>query len=51
LDASTPYHPKAIEDVSAVAPAMSIELKFARARTLEEIDRAFSTISRAHAQD
>ncbi len=47
---ATPYHPKAVEDLKAVAPSLSIELSFVGVRTPEEIDPAFSAISRAHAQ-
>jgi ABC-type uncharacterized transport system substrate-binding protein len=47
---ATPYHPKAIEDLKAVAPSLSIELSFVGARTPEEFGPAFSAASRAHAQ-
>jgi putative ABC transport system substrate-binding protein len=46
----TPYHPKAIEDLKAAAPALSIELSFMGVRTPEEFGPAFSAVSRAHAQ-
>jgi putative ABC transport system substrate-binding protein len=46
---ATPYHPKAIEELKAAAPSLSIELNFASARTPEEIRRAFSAVSRAQA--
>ena len=46
----TPYHPKAIEDLKAAAPSLSIELMFVSARTPEEFGPAFSAVSRAHAQ-
>jgi putative ABC transport system substrate-binding protein len=46
----TPYHPKAVEDLKAAAPSLSIELKFVSARTPEQFDTAFSAVSRAHAQ-
>jgi putative tryptophan/tyrosine transport system substrate-binding protein len=46
----TPFHPKVIEELKAVAPSLSIELNFVSARTPEEIDPAFSAVSRAHAQ-
>ena len=46
----TPYHPKVIEELKAVAPSLSIELSFVSARTPEEIGPAFSAVSRAHAQ-
>ena len=45
-----PWHPKVIEDLKAVAPSLSIELNFVRARTPEEIGPAFSAVSRGHAQ-
>ena len=47
---ATPFHPKVIDDLMAVAPSLSIELNFAAARTPEEFGPAFSTFSRAHAQ-
>jgi putative tryptophan/tyrosine transport system substrate-binding protein len=46
----TPFHPKMVEDLKAVAPSLSIELSFVGARTLEEFGPAFSAITRAHAQ-
>jgi putative ABC transport system substrate-binding protein len=46
----TPYHPKMIEDLKAVAPSLSIELSFVGVRTPEEIGPAFSAVSRAHAE-
>ena len=46
----TPFHTKAVEDLKAAAPSLSIELKFVGVRTPEEIDPAFSVVSRAHAQ-
>jgi putative ABC transport system substrate-binding protein len=46
----TPYHPKAIEEIKAVAPSLSIKLSFVGARTSEDFSAAFSAISRAHAQ-
>ena len=46
----TPYHPKVVEEIKAVAPALSIELSFVGARTSEEIGPAFSAVRRAHAQ-
>jgi len=45
-----PYHPKAVEDLKAVAPSLAVELSFVEARTLEEFGRAFSEIGRVHAQ-
>jgi len=47
---STRWHPKAIEDLKAVAPTLSIELSVVGAGTPEEIAPAFSAVSRAHAQ-
>ncbi len=47
---ATAFHPKAAEDLKAVAPSLSIELNFVAARTPEELDQAFSAVSRAHAQ-
>ena len=47
---ATPYHPKAIEELKAVAPSLAIELSFVSVRTPEEIGPAFSAVSRAHAQ-
>jgi putative ABC transport system substrate-binding protein len=46
----TPYSPKVIEELKAAAPSLSIELKFFGVRTPEEINPAFSAVSRAHAQ-
>ena len=45
-----PWHAKAIEDLKAAAPSLSIELNFVSARAPEEIGPAFSAVSRAHAQ-
>jgi putative ABC transport system substrate-binding protein len=47
---ATPYHPKVIDELKAVAPSLAIELSFVGARTPEEFGPAFSAISRAHAQ-
>jgi putative ABC transport system substrate-binding protein len=47
---ATPYHPKVIEDLKAVAPSLSIELSFVGVRRPEEFGPAFSAVSRAHAQ-
>jgi putative ABC transport system substrate-binding protein len=46
----TPSHPKVIQELKAVAPALSIELNFVGVRTPEELSAAFSTVSRAHAR-
>ena len=45
-----PYHPKVIEDLKAAAASLSIELSLVAARVPEDIDAAFSPVSRAHAQ-
>jgi putative ABC transport system substrate-binding protein len=47
---ATPYHTKVVEDLKAVAPALSIELSFVGLRTPEEFGPALSAVSRAHAQ-
>jgi putative ABC transport system substrate-binding protein len=47
---ATPWHPKAIEDLKAVAPSLSIELHFVGVQTPEEIGPAFAAVRRAHAQ-
>ena len=47
---ATPYHPKVIDELKAVAPSLSIELKFVGMRTPEEFGAAFSAVSRAHAE-
>jgi putative ABC transport system substrate-binding protein len=49
-DPATPWHLKAIEDLKAAAPSLSIELSFVSVRTPEEIDKAFLAVRRAHAQ-
>jgi putative ABC transport system substrate-binding protein len=46
----TPTYIKAIEDLKAVAPSLSIELSFVSVRTPEEIGPAFSAVSRARAE-
>ncbi|MGQ0579766.1 MAG: ABC transporter substrate-binding protein [Betaproteobacteria bacterium] len=46
----TPYHSKAVEDLRAAAPSLSIQLSFVSVRTPEEIGPAFSAVGRAHAQ-
>jgi putative ABC transport system substrate-binding protein len=46
----TPYSPKVIEELKALAPSLSIELNFVSARTPEELSAAFSAVRRAHAQ-
>ena len=44
------YHPKAVEDLKAVAPSLAIELSFVGVRTPEGFGPAFADVSRAHAQ-
>ena len=46
----TPYHPKAIQELKAAAPSLSMQLTFVSVRRPEEIGPAFSTINRARAQ-
>jgi len=46
----TPWHPKAIADLKAAAPALSLKLSLVGARTPDEFSPAFSEISRTHAQ-
>ena len=47
---ATPYHPKVVEDLKAVAPSLSIDLVFVGVRTPEQFGPAFSAFSRAHVQ-
>ncbi len=47
---ATPYHPKAIEELNAAAPLLSIEVSFVGVRTPEEIGPAFSAMTRARAE-
>jgi len=47
---ATPYHPKLVDELKAVAPSLAIELTIVGARTPEEFGSAFSAVSRAHAQ-
>jgi putative ABC transport system substrate-binding protein len=47
---ATPWHPRVIEDLKAMAPSIAVELSFVSVRTPEEIGPAFSAMSRAHAQ-
>ena len=46
----TPYHLKAVEDLKAVAPSLSLELKFVSAQKPDEFRSALSAVSRASAQ-
>jgi putative tryptophan/tyrosine transport system substrate-binding protein len=45
-----PFHPRAVEEVKAAAPSLSIELSFAAVRKPEQFAPAFSDITRANAQ-
>ena len=45
-----PFHPKAVEEVKAAAPSLSIELSFAAVRKPEQFLPAFSDITRTNAQ-
>jgi putative tryptophan/tyrosine transport system substrate-binding protein len=45
-----PFHPKAVEQIKAAAPALSIELSFAAVRKPEQFAPAFSELTRANAQ-
>jgi putative tryptophan/tyrosine transport system substrate-binding protein len=47
---TTPWQPKVIEDLKAVAPAMGLELTFVATRNAEEIGAAFSAMARARAE-
>jgi putative ABC transport system substrate-binding protein len=47
---ATPYHPKAVADLKAVAPSLSIELKLVSAQTDKEIGQALSAANRAHSE-
>jgi putative ABC transport system substrate-binding protein len=42
-----PLHARAVEDLKAVAPVLSIELSFVSVRTPEQFDQTFSDVSRA----
>ena len=46
----TPWEAKRVDDLKAVAPSLSIELKFVVARTPEEFSAAFSAVRRARVQ-
>jgi ABC-type uncharacterized transport system substrate-binding protein len=45
-----PFHAKAVEELKAIAPLLSIELSFVGVRTPEQFGPAFSDINRAKAQ-
>jgi putative ABC transport system substrate-binding protein len=47
---STPWHPRALEDLKRAASSLSIELTLHGARNAEEIAAAISAASRAHAE-
>ena len=47
---ATPYHTRAVQDIRAAAPSLSITFNFAGARTPEQFGPAFSAAKRAHAQ-
>ncbi len=47
---NTPWHPRVIGELKAVAPSLSIELSIVSAGAPEEIGPAFSAVSRAHAR-
>jgi putative tryptophan/tyrosine transport system substrate-binding protein len=47
---ATPWHPKVLDELKAVAPSLAIELSFVAVLTPEQFDPAFSAVSRAHAQ-
>ena len=46
----TPWHAKAVEDLKAAAPSLSLELKFVSAQTPEQLSPAFSAARRERAQ-
>jgi putative ABC transport system substrate-binding protein len=45
-----PFHAKAVEEIKAAAPSLSIELSFAAVRKPEQFAPAFSDLTRANAQ-
>jgi ABC-type uncharacterized transport system substrate-binding protein len=47
---ATAWHAKAVEELKAVAPSLSIELNLVGVEAPEEIGPAFTAINRAHAQ-
>jgi putative ABC transport system substrate-binding protein len=47
---ATPWHPEIMRELKAVAPSMSIELKFVDATTVAQLGPAFSKIRQARAQ-
>src|SRR5262245_33004479 len=46
----TPYHPKVIEDLRAVASSLSIKLSLVPAPTPEQLDSVITPIQRTRAQ-
>jgi putative ABC transport system substrate-binding protein len=46
----TPWHTKAIEDLKAVAPSLSIALTFTKVQAPEQFGQALSAVNLAHAQ-
>jgi ABC-type uncharacterized transport system substrate-binding protein len=47
---NVPWHAKAVQDLKAVAPGMSIELKTMAARGPKDFGAVFSAAKRAHVQ-
>jgi putative tryptophan/tyrosine transport system substrate-binding protein len=47
---ATPYHTKAVQDIQAAAPAMSIKPKFVAIRGPDDLRSVSSAVRRAHAQ-
>ena len=45
-----PFHPKAVEEIKAAAPSLSIELSLESVRKPEQFAAAFSDLARANAQ-
>src|SRR5262249_580750 len=45
-----PFHPKAVEQIKAAAPSLSIQLSFAAVRKPEQFAPAFSDLTQANAQ-
>jgi putative tryptophan/tyrosine transport system substrate-binding protein len=46
----TPYHSRAVGEIKAVAPSLSLKLSYFSARTPEEIEAALSAVRRVRAQ-
>jgi putative tryptophan/tyrosine transport system substrate-binding protein len=47
---SMPSHPKAVQNLKAAAPSMSIALHFIGVKAPEELNTAFATMAKVHAQ-